>query len=146
MNDLFLGKFPFVRVDNCVTSSEFNVEICRGKQKYCIEVISLTFQVYYQNALDVGLKHVCCCMVFKQFFNNISVISLKPVHLSMLYWSYLTSTKKTKFFPSHWLLSQITNIETMDSCERGINPVAMSIINPPEEYWPSQKCFQMLSL
>ena len=26
----------------------------------------------------------------------------------------------------------------MDSCERGTNPVAMTIINPRTEYWPSQ--------
>ena len=25
----------------------------------------------------------------------------------------------------------------MDSGERGMNPVAMTIINPPKEYWPS---------
>ena len=26
----------------------------------------------------------------------------------------------------------------MDSSERGINPVAMTIINPQKEYWPSR--------
>ena len=38
------------------------------------------------------------------------------------------------FFPSHWLLSHVTIIETTDSGERGMNPVAMSIINPRKEY------------
>ena len=39
------------------------------------------------------------------------------------------------FFPSHWLLSLIT-IKTMDSSERGMIPVSMTIINPWKEYWP----------
>ena len=32
----------------------------------------------------------------------------------------------------------ITIVETMNSSERGMNPVAMTIINPPKEYWLSQ--------
>ena len=50
-------------------------------------------------------------------------------------WVLLTSTI---FFPSHWLLSHITIVETTDSSERGMNLVAMTIINPRKEYWPSQ--------
>ena len=38
---------------------------------------------------------------------------------------------------SHWLLSHITIVETVDSGERGMDPVAMTIINPRKEYWPS---------
>ena len=45
----------------------------------------------------------------------------------------------TIFFPSHWLLSHITSAETMDCCEGGMNPVSMTIINPPKEYWSSRK-------
>ena len=33
------------------------------------------------------------------------------------------------------LLSKITIVDTTDSSERGMNPVAMMIINPPKEYW-----------
>ena len=36
------------------------------------------------------------------------------------------------------LLSKITIVETMDSRERGMSPVAMTIINPQKEYWPSK--------
>ena len=42
------------------------------------------------------------------------------------------------FFPSHWLLSHITIVKTTESGERGMNPVAMTFINPRKEYWPSQ--------
>ena len=42
------------------------------------------------------------------------------------------------FFSSHWLLSHITIVETTESGERGINLVAMTIVNPRKEYWPSQ--------
>ena len=41
-------------------------------------------------------------------------------------------------FSSHWLLSHITFVETMDSHKRGINPDAMTITNPGKEYWPSR--------
>ena len=34
------------------------------------------------------------------------------------------------FFPSQWLLFQITIVETMDSGERGMNSVAVTINNP----------------
>ena len=49
---------------------------------------------------------------------------------------------RTIFFPSHWLLSHITIVETADSGERGMNPVAMTIINPRKEYWPSRGLHQ----
>ena len=38
------------------------------------------------------------------------------------------------FFPSHWLLSYITIVKTMDCIEIGMNPVAMIVINPQKEY------------
>ena len=45
-------------------------------------------------------------------------------------------------FPSHFLLSHTTIVETMNSGERGMNPVAMTIINPRKEYWPSRRSNQ----
>ena len=42
------------------------------------------------------------------------------------------------FFSGHWLLSHITIVDTIDSGERGMNPVAMTIINRRKEYWPSR--------
>ena len=71
------------------------------------------------------------CMVFNAVFNSISVIS--PCFPGVL----LTSTPQI-FFPSHWLLSHITTIEPTDSGERGMNLVAMTIINPRKEYWGSR--------
>ena len=44
----------------------------------------------------------------------------------------------TIFFPSHWLLSNITIVETTDSSERGMDPVSMTIIHPRKENMPSQ--------
>ena len=46
------------------------------------------------------------------------------------------------FFQSHRLLSHITTVETMDSDERGMNPVAMAIINHWKEYWQSKESNQ----
>ena len=45
---------------------------------------------------------------------------------------------RTIFFPSNWLLSHIIIVETTDSGERGMNPVAMTIINPWKECWLNQ--------
>ena len=36
------------------------------------------------------------------------------------------------------MLSHITIVETMESCETEMNHVAMTIINPQKEYWKSQ--------
>ena len=38
-------------------------------------------------------------------------------------------------FPSHWVLSHFTIVETTDAVREMI-PVAMTIINPWKEYWP----------
>ena len=44
----------------------------------------------------------------------------------------------TIFFPSHWLLTHFTTVQTMGSSEKGVTSVAIIIINPQKEYWPSQ--------
>ena len=71
--------------------------------------------------------------VFRQYLSYITA----AVHLSMLF-QFFQPVLCTIFFPSHWLLPHLTNVETTDSSERGMNPVAMTIINPRKEYWPSQ--------
>ena len=43
----------------------------------------------------------------------------------------------TKFSLRHWLLCHITINGTMHIGERGMNPVAMAIINSQREYWYS---------
>ena len=45
----------------------------------------------------------------------------------------LTSTPHN-ILPSHWLLSHITTVKSTDSSERGMNLVALTIINPRKEY------------
>ena len=40
------------------------------------------------------------------------------------------------FFPSHWLLSHRIIVETLDSGERRMNPIAVAIIIPRKECWP----------
>ena len=74
-------------------------------------------------------------MVFNAVFNNNSVISGLQVHLSMPFWSSFyensaqCSFQATGCFPT---------VETMDSSERGMNPVAMTIIDPQKEYRPGR--------
>ena len=75
-------------------------------------------------------------MVLNAVFYSISVISRRPVHLSMLSWSFLTSTPHTIFSKS---LAAFPHVGTTDSGARGMNPVAMTIINPRKEYWSSKK-------
>ena len=76
-------------------------------------------------------------MVFYAVFISISVILQQPMHLSMLPWSSFNQYSAQYYFPSYWLLSHITIIETMDSSERLLNPVPKTIIIPWKEYWPS---------
>ena len=76
-------------------------------------------------------------MVYNAIFNSISVLSQRPAHLSLLSWSSFNQYSRTIFFSSHWLRSHITIVETTDSDERGMNPVAMTIINSRKKYWPS---------
>ena len=68
------------------------------------------------------------CMVFNAIFNSISVISRWPVHLSMLFWS--SFIQYSIFFST-------------DSGERGMDPVAMTIIDIWKEYWPSWESNQL---
>ena len=58
-----------------------------------------------------------------------------PIHA---FQGFFLTALDTILFPSHLLLSHITNVETMDSGERKMNPVTMTIINFQKEYWPSR--------
>ena len=72
--------------------------------------------------------------VFQQYFSYIAAASA-PIHAFM---DFFKPVLRKILFPSLWLLSRITIVEKMDSGERGINLVAMTIIDPRKEYWPSQ--------
>ena len=62
-----------------------------------------------------------------------------PIHAFL---EFFSPVLRTIFFPSHWLLSHLNIVETTDSSERGMNPVAVTISNPPKEYWPSRESDQ----
>ena len=76
-------------------------------------------------------------MVFDVIFNSISLKSQQPVHLSMLSWSSFNQCTQHNI-----LLSHITIVQTTESGGRGMNPVAMTIINPAKEYWLSRRLNQ----
>ena len=82
------------------------------------------------------------CMVFnavyQQYFSYITVASA-PIHAFL---KFFETALRTIFFLSHRLLFHITNVETMDGNERGMNPVAMTIINPWKEYSQSRESNQ----
>ena len=60
---------------------------------------------------------------FQQYFSYIMAASV-PINA---YLEFFKPLFRTIFFPSHWLLSHITIVETTDSGERGMNPVTMTI-------------------
>ena len=76
-------------------------------------------------------------MVFHAVFNGISVISRRQCTYPCFLGILLTSTshniilKPLAAFPNNHYI-------TTDSGERGMNPVAMTIINLRRKYWPSQ--------
>ena len=70
----------------------------------------------------------------QMYFSDIATASA-PIHAFL---EFFLPVLRTIFFPSRWLLSHITIVETTDSGERGMNPVAMTIINPRKEYWSTR--------
>ena len=101
----------------------FHITFSWTLKKVC-HLVSFVFQ-----------SHTCWLIVWC-FTPFSTVIQLKwqPVHLSL---SSLKPVLHTiyVFFSNHWLPSNITIVETTNSSERGMNPVAMTIINPQKEYW-----------
>ena len=67
---------------------------------------------------------------FQHYFSYIMAASA-PIHAFL---EFFRPVLCTTFFPHHWLLSHITIAETMNIIERGVDPVAMIIINPQKEY------------
>ena len=126
----------------------------------CFGIKGFFFHLWLSNALPGIMNHwLIDWLVFNAVFNSISVISRRPMNLPMLSWSsfnlffsyiavagahihaflkFLQPALRTILFPIHWLLFHITIVETMDSDQRGMNPVPMTTINPRKEYWPSR--------
>ena len=91
--------------------------------------------------LCTGSSHVVYLLrlivwCFYAALNVTPVISLRPVHIHN-FLEFFSPVLHTIFFPSSWLLSHMTICE--DSGERGMNPVALTIINHQKEYWPSRR-------
>ena len=70
--------------------------------------------------------------IFQHYFIYIAAISAPICVLLKFYLPVL----RTISFPGHCLLSY-TIIEKIDSGEKGMNPVALIIVNSRREYWPS---------
>ena len=64
------------------------------------------------------------CMVLNAVFNVILVISRQPVHLSTRFWSSFNQCHN--ILSNQPNVSNVTIVETIDSGERGMIPVAMS--------------------
>ena len=76
------------------------------------------------------------CVVFNIIFNLIQFATASASIYAFL--EFFLLVLHTVFFQNHWLLSHIIIAETMESGERGINPVTMTIINLQTEYWTSK--------
>ena len=103
-------------------------------------VVSNIFQfgslklVFWERANNEASLNMLKCIsrlivwCFQQYFSYIMVDSA-PIH------AFLEVPElRTIFFPSLWLLSHITSVETQESGDRGMNPVAITIINNWKEY------------
>ena len=86
------------------------------------------------------LLYPCCCYCYLKTLGEkkFKSVQLPSVHIPV-FPGVLLPVLCTIFFPNHWLLSHIAIVEVMDSSERGINPVAMTIVNPQEEFWASNQ-------
>ena len=119
-------------------------QLIRKKSKYCFcklifrENVSLIRQCR-SKIIDWSID----CMMFNVVFNSILVISWRPVHLSMRSWSSFNQYSAQYSFQANWLRFPLNHCKTTDSGERGMNPVAMAIIDPQKEYWPSRGSNQL---
>ena len=90
--------------------------------------------------------------MFNTVFNILSVIPRWPMHLSMVPWNSFLQYSAQYPFKATGCFSTLPSSKQMDSGERGVNPVTMTIINLQEEYWPSLSiepaifCSQVLSV
>ena len=64
-------------------------------------------------------------MVFKTFFNSISLTLRQPVHQSMLSWS--SFNQYSMQYSLQATGTHMTTVKTVESGERGMNPVAMTV-------------------
>ena len=91
-----------------------------------------------QELFGKGLTMIDSMVFNAAAFNSLSVISQSPVHPSCFPGVLFTSTPPNTF-SKPLAASHITTVETMDSGERGVDPVPMTIIiDPRKEYWPSR--------
>ena len=90
------------------------------------------------------MERLIDCMAFNAVFNSnvISFVSRPPVHLSMLSCSSFNLCSAQYSLQATGCFSRITIVEKLDSGEKGMNPVAMTIINLQKEYQPRQESNQ----
>ena len=82
------------------------------------------------------------CMVFNAVFQQYFIYIAAARALIHAFQEFFTPLLRTMFFPSHWLLSNITIVETTLSGEGRRYPVAITIINPRKKYWLSRESNQ----
>ena len=75
-----------------------------------------------------------CLTQFQRYFSYIAADSA-PIHAFLEFFNQLSAQYS---FKATGCFSHTTIFEIMDSGERGMNPVAITIINPRKEYWPSR--------
>ena len=79
--------------------------------------------VYYRL---YGVCHLFFCF---NYFSYIAAVSVS-IHVVL---EFLLLVLRAVLFPNHELLSHITIVEPVVSSEKGINPVAMNVINSQKE-------------
>ena len=97
---------------------------------WCLMPISIVFQLYH------GGQSTCLCFPWVLLTSTLHNILSKPHLPDNHCWNNGQRWESR--------ICQITVVETMDSGERGMNPVAMTIINSRKEYWPSRASNQRL--
>ena len=139
-----VGKRPdYLKIESIVENKGFYGFIHRYMMLAWYKNISELAHIYFpqlwnkdfsqMNDWLIGLLYGVWCH-FQQYFSYIVVVNA-PIHAFLV---LFYPTLWTTFFPNYWLLSDVTPVETMDSSERGMNPVSMTIVNPRKEYWPNR--------
>ena len=112
------------------------VQIFTLCQLHCNEVYMYLAVLSFQHCFSY-IAATCVCILISVVFNIMSVI-LRVMCIYPCFSGVLKIELCTLFYASNWLFSHITIVETTDSCRRGMKPVAITIINPRNDYWPSR--------
>ena len=148
MEKMLVTNQHFLLFQQCFffsTLSKYFITIAWILDKFCKMLLVWKGLIFVVWERDYGYWLIDC-LVFLKLFSTIFLLYRggQCSHRCFPEILFNSSLHKCFFFSSHWLLSHITIVKPMNSDERGVNSVDMTIINPRQD-WMIKWCFTPLS-